>query len=88
MARMNAGNMDLTTPFIILTIATAVYLLGLVIGVKRTDNEPPYISPKIPIIGHAIGLLQRKYDYYVTLRYACSLICFGTISLNYCYCIT
>lgn len=33
----------------------------------RAAKEPLYIEPTIPLVGHAIGLLQRKYDYYIDL---------------------
>ena len=33
----------------------------------RAADEPPYIDPSIPLIGHVIGLLRRKYDYYYDL---------------------
>ena len=42
------------------------YLLGM-----RTDaNEPRYLSPRVPIIGHLIGIFCDKNLYYIKLRLA------------------
>ncbi len=51
-----------------LVIASSLLLLSTLLGPRRDSNEPPYISPSIPYIGHLIGLLTKKYDYYVNLR--------------------
>ena len=34
---------------------------------KHYTNEPSYVRPKFPIIGHVIGLLQHRYYYFVNL---------------------
>ena len=49
----------------LLCLAAGVeYLLG----VKNDPREPQYISPRIPIIGHLIGIFRDKNLYYVKLR--------------------
>ena len=50
-------------------IACSFFLIDKILGIKPFANEPPYVSPKVPLIGHAIGLLWSKYDYYIGLRY-------------------
>ena len=30
--------------------------------------EPPVVWPKIPILGHAIGLARQSFGYYLVLR--------------------
>lgn len=44
-----------------------LYILTRLSRVKRYPNEPPYIEPKFPIVGHVIGLLWKRYHYYVGL---------------------
>ncbi|PQE15686.1 cytochrome p450 protein [Rutstroemia sp. NJR-2017a BBW] len=61
----------------VLMLVTFTWFLNHVVGVKRDQNEPQYISPKVPIIGHAIGLLQKKYDYYISLSKKYKLRIFG-----------
>ena len=50
-------------------IACSIFLLDRALGIRPSTNEPPYIPPKFPLIGHAISLLTNKYDYYIGLRY-------------------
>ncbi|KAI4172463.1 MAG: hypothetical protein LQ343_003553 [Gyalolechia ehrenbergii] len=35
---------------------------------KQDPKEPPLVSSDVPIIGHLIGLLRHKNEYYVGLR--------------------
>jgi len=42
-------------------------ILGAIFSHKHDPQEPPYISPTIPYIGHLIGLLMKRYEYYVDL---------------------
>lgn len=51
------------------------FLIFILLAAKFTmpgkdSREPPYIQPKVPWVGHIIGLLWRKYQYYVDLRYS------------------
>lgn len=48
----------------------AVYLLAnrYFIG-KHDPDEPPLLPPKIPVVGHVIGLIRQKVYYYLDLRY-------------------
>ncbi|PVH86030.1 cytochrome P450 [Cadophora sp. DSE1049] len=61
----------------LLVIAGAFLLLRTIFGPKRDPNEPPYISPTVPYIGHLIGLLTKKYEYYVNLSNKCKLPIYG-----------
>ena len=66
---MEAGDPNNSAPWITLLVmgACALFFTMSILRVKRYANEPPYIEPKVPIIGHPIGLLQRKYYYYIDL---------------------
>jgi hypothetical protein len=62
--------MEFSSPIsVALLLATPplLFLAVKLLGPARAANEPPYIEPTIPLVGHAIGLLQRKYDYYTDL---------------------
>ncbi|TVY41103.1 25-hydroxycholesterol 7-alpha-hydroxylase [Lachnellula occidentalis] len=48
------------------TIALAVYL-GQNLGARPHVNEPPFISSKLPYIGHTIGIWKHKMSYYTIL---------------------
>lgn len=52
----------------LLVIPCMIFMLDRIIVTKPSAKEPPYISPKIPLIGHAIGLLRYNFEYYVNLR--------------------
>lgn len=47
---------------IALAIAIGVYLSGL-LDVKMDPREPPVVRPKVPFIGHIIGLLTDGPNY-------------------------
>ena len=50
----------------IIGLGVFLYLVKL-LKVERYANEPAYVEPTIPVVGHAIGLLWRRYSYYVEL---------------------
>ena len=45
------------------------YLLKYLLTPKHASCEPPILSPRIPFIGHALGLLTEKANYFITVRY-------------------
>jgi hypothetical protein len=53
----------------VVVVVCSIFVLDKIFGIKPSTNEPPYIPPRFPLIGHAIGLLRKKYDYYLELRY-------------------
>ena len=59
-------------------IAAAVLCLGALVGyvleVKKDPLEPQYIPPRVPIIGHVLGIFLQKQQYYVNLRLIQSLL--------------
>jgi len=59
----------------IVVLSVAFVAIGIVLfalnhhsKAQRDVKEPVYIEPKIPFIGHALGLVVHKHDYYVNLR--------------------
>lgn len=54
-------------------MAAAVLLAALFMSVCRIatprvhPQEPPLVKPRIPLVGHIVGLLTEKSQYFVTL---------------------
>lgn len=72
---MESINPTATSLLVAVTVlACSIFVFDRVLGVKRSAHEPPYISPKVPVVGHVVGLLRYKFDYYIDLRYDCSPI--------------
>lgn len=65
------GNLVTSTSIMLtfLVIICTFRILSKLLSVSPSSAEPPYIVPKIPYIGHAIGLLQKKFKYYIDLRW-------------------
>ena len=61
-----------TLIYSILVILILVVVLDYSIEVKPDAREPRYIAPKIPLVGHLIGIFIKKQPYFVELRYAYS----------------
>lgn len=51
-------------------ILILVVVLDYIIAVKPDPREPTFITPRIPLVGHLIGLFIQKQPYFVHLRYA------------------
>jgi hypothetical protein len=55
---------------ILIIVLAAVPLVALFyLQMKKHDSkEPPLISPRVPIIGHAIGIIRHGVPYYTKHR--------------------
>ena len=72
------GN-SLTTLLLLLGLGTAAYFLLARSSESAQDTrEPPTVSGSIPYIGHVIGIMRSKFNYYVQLR------CVNYQNLNLC----
>ena len=51
--------------------AIALFLVSLdrVLGVKKSDSEPPFIPMSVPYFGHLFGVLIEQTSYYARVRY-------------------
>jgi len=49
---------------IILAIFTALLIIRHQLAIQLDPQEPPILKPKIPYIGHIIGLLQYHGAYF------------------------
>lgn len=53
-----------------LAVGVGTYLMLVrILGAKQDPQEPPLIPATIPYIGHVIGFMRSKSNYYVQLRY-------------------
>ena len=58
-----------TTLLVSLAIILGTYLiLPRLLGTMQDPREPPSVSGFLPYIGHVIGLMRSKFNYYVQLR--------------------
>ena len=59
----------LPTFVLFLAIVIGTYLVfARILGTVHDPREPPSVSGSIPYIGHVIGLMRSKFNYYVELR--------------------
>ncbi|KAL2045337.1 hypothetical protein N7G274_002420 [Stereocaulon virgatum] len=56
--------------FLVLLILIVIsYAISGIVEARHDAREPPALPSKIPLIGHVIGLLQKKARYYAQLRH-------------------
>lgn len=53
----------------VVALVAGVYLLEGLISSRRGAQEPPYIRPSIPLIGHALGYLRQGTPYFSDVEY-------------------
>lgn len=51
-----------------LALAGGLILAYLIIAKSKDTREPPEAPSTIPVIGHVLGLMRSKFNYYVELR--------------------
>jgi hypothetical protein len=58
------------TALALIAIGIGTYFaLSHFLGTNLDAREPPLASTAIPYIGHVIGMMRSKFNYYVKLRY-------------------
>lgn len=57
---------------VVLVCTTAVLVISYYalryVSERSDPKEPPVVSSKIPFLGHVIGLIRKKSEYYVQLQ--------------------
>ena len=58
-----------TTLLLFLALLVGTYMiLNHISGNMQDPREPPLVSGVVPYVGHVIGLMRSKFNYYVQLR--------------------
>ncbi|KAH6640310.1 hypothetical protein F5144DRAFT_477043, partial [Chaetomium tenue] len=58
-----------TMPLVTTAIAMAlVYVLLQALGARVDPREPPLVKPRLPLIGHIIGMMREQAQYHITLQ--------------------
>lgn len=57
-----------TNVLIAALIIGGIYLLDALVAPRLDPQEPPLLKPKVPLIGHIIGILWHHYDYHYRLQ--------------------
>ena len=62
--------MSMTTLLVLTGVCVGTYLiLARVVASSQDAREPPLVTSSVPFVGHVIGLMRSKFNYYVQLRY-------------------
>lgn len=49
-------------------LAVIVFLIRRIITIELGPGEPPLLRPRVPLIGHILGLIKHESDYFSILR--------------------
>lgn len=49
-------------------LVVVLHFLGKVISPKVDQHEPPILKPRLPLIGHILGLMKYEANYFSVLR--------------------
>ena len=49
-------------------LAVIVFLIRRIITIELAPGEPPLLRPRVPLIGHILGLIKHESDYFTILR--------------------
>ena len=52
-----------------LVTSAAIFILIPKLFTMQDPREPPVVPASVPYIGHVIGIMRNKFNYYVQLRY-------------------
>ncbi|KAF2179836.1 cytochrome P450 [Zopfia rhizophila CBS 207.26] len=64
------------------TAAIVAAVISKIFGTKPDPREPPVLHPKVPFIGHIIGLLSNGTKYYATVSARCKYPIFSLPMLS------
>lgn len=53
---------------VVASILLIIAVLQYLITVQRDAKEPPYLYPKVPMVGHLIGMMTQGADYFQKLE--------------------
>lgn len=58
---------------LVLILSLLGYISYNYLGIQIDPREPPFVAPRIPYIGHAIGLLRYGANYWLQVQYTASI---------------
>lgn len=50
------------------TLVVILYLIRKITTINLAQQEPPLLKPRVPLIGHIIGLMRHEATYFSILR--------------------
>lgn len=53
---------------VLLGCTATAYILKLSFAIELHPDEPPLLAPKIPLIGHILGMFWYQNDYFKVLE--------------------
>ena len=60
----------ITQLLVVLSLSVGgLYILRSRFGTQVDPREPPFVKPRVPLIGHALGLLRHGSNYWVQVEY-------------------
>ncbi len=69
MANLNfPGGLGSYSAYILLALTALAVLAWKALHISMDPREPPLIRPKIPLVGHLIGMLRYQTAYFEKLR--------------------
>lgn len=51
------------------TLVVVVYFLRKITTISLSHQEPPALKPRVPLIGHIIGIMKHQSAYSSVLQY-------------------
>jgi hypothetical protein len=57
----------IANPTLLVAGIAALVFLNYAFTPRMDPNEPPLLKPKIPLIGHIIGVITEQSDYHRTI---------------------
>ena len=66
---LNMPNMPAVSPAVALVMILIVSVIGYAASRRPYSREPPYLLPRIPVIGHVMGILTYGVPYYAKIAW-------------------
>lgn len=66
----------------VVALVAGCYLLEGIIFSRRDAQEPPYVRPRIPLIGHGLDYLKKGTPYFSYVEYAIARLPTLTVDHN------
>lgn len=62
--------MDSSATFVgLATLAVVAYFIRKITAISLSQQEPPLLKPRVPFIGHILGIMKYQSAYSSVLQY-------------------